>query len=104
MFSLYSILISTSWPDVSDLAVVPLCSPQNPKTPWRVLIGSNVVKLSVKNVLIIFFDYQKNFLYRNKQMVESSQAQKIADFATDDAQIEKWKVKRLIKSLDEAKG
>jgi hypothetical protein len=36
-------------------------------------------------------------------MVEQSN-QGIADFATDDAQIEKWKVKRLIKSLDEAKG
>lgn len=31
-------------------------------------------------------------------MVETS------DFKTDEKQIEKWKVKRLIKSLDEAKG
>jgi hypothetical protein len=31
-------------------------------------------------------------------MVETS------NFATDEKQIEKWKVKRLIKSLDEASG
>ena len=29
---------------------------------------------------------------------------KIEDMATDDKQIEKWKVKRLIKSLDESRG
>ena len=33
-------------------------------------------------------------------MVES----KTDDFKTDEKQIEKWKVKRLIKSLDESKG
>jgi peptide chain release factor subunit 1 len=28
----------------------------------------------------------------------------VDNFATDDTQIEKWKVKRLIKNLDEARG